>query len=123
MSDKTIMYSSNNEEFNFDDARELIDNYDMIVGQKYWSCEFESIDIARVAAEESMQRLDDYLYEEVGGDYYDPECVYIGAYAMKELQGLMAEFLKKHTGLFLANYMRPVGKSTEHAVTEEDLVP
>jgi len=118
---KTIMYSSNNEEFNCDSADDLIDNYDMVLGQKYWSCEFETMNIPKIAAQEAMSRLDDYLDEELG-DCYDRECVYIGKEAEKELEDFFELFLKKYTSLLQGGYMQRCGKSTEHIVTAEDLI-
>ena len=41
---KVTMFSSNDEEFSSDSAGDLVDGWDLNVGDKYYSCEFVKLD-------------------------------------------------------------------------------
>lgn len=118
-------YSTNDEDFNHEHPGEVFDellsenDVKDVIGRTYYSHEFKKVDLSKYLYVNSI--LDDadcYLYDDVRNDDEAPFSD-SPQEAKDELKLMLKSWCEKW--LSTHNCYEPVGKSTEHVITKEDL--
>lgn len=116
-------YSSNDEEFNFDELGDLIDHMDdPQVGDVYYEADAvrcTSVDgINSHTVDSILENMDERMYDEIG-ECYDNECSDVSDEAKQELRSMIEAWAQKHINL--SRFWRIKGKSRECRLSKEDL--
>lgn len=114
---KRECYSSDEENFNYDDFGDFLDSNDFQVGSTYWKADAIEIDHADIIDVEGLlENMDERLSDEVG-EVADRDYSDVGAEAESELKTLIKEWATKHIKL---RYWK-VRNVQECKITAEDL--
>jgi len=113
-------YSSNNEEFNFNEFDDLIAD-GAEVGQTYWEADCKTCEptdgINSHTVSSLLECMDERLYDDIG-EVYNSEFSNVSDEAKAELNGLIRSWAIKH--IDLSRYWKIVGKTRECTFTAED---
>ena len=119
-------YSTNDEDFRYDDLGELFDDLDadgeLVVGRVYYEADCKEIAPADFTGkwrlESILEQFDEDLYEEIG-ESADNDFTGVADEAVVELAALLTGWIEKHVNV--GRYWKIVGKSRPMQVTEDDL--
>lgn len=115
-------YSSDQENYNYDDLEDLIDTIQPEVGQLYWEAEkvncVSTDPINSHTVDSLLENFDERMYEELG-EVYDNDCSDATAEAKAALKELLEDWAKKYINL--NRYWRVTGTPVEKKFTAEDL--
>lgn len=125
MSDTKTFYSTNDELFDKENIGDVIDalgsEHEIILGMEYYSHEFKLVNLKKyLNADSILEDADNYLYDNVGHEDGDFDVfTNVSEEAETELTDFLNKWVDKH--LSNKNIYEPVGKSTTHVITQEDI--
>lgn len=116
-------YSTDDENFRYTSIDALFDamrsDDQLVAGQAYYESEFRNADPKDCLDVNSLlESIDDSLSDEIGEAYSD-NVGFVSIEARDELTALITGWMEKYVDF--GRYWIPVGKSIQHAVTEEDV--
>ena len=120
-----IFYSTDDENFDKADIGEIIDELEsvtnFVLGIEYYSLKFKLVDLKEyLNVDIILEQADEYLYNNIGSDDGNFDIfTSVENEAKQELSLLLNEWIEKH--LSNKNIYEPVGKSTTHTITQEDI--